>query len=275
MELHGHFRYGSKSSYEYGIILAHAETQHDPRISGSIETASLFSRRGIRRYYTRDDYSDSPISFGVEFIVDEDNKHLNPNEQRAIERWLFYSPGYWPLYLDQYDDEETGNIDIVNGEEKELYLNCRFTHPEKIEGNGGVCGFKATLEADSPFAWQDAITMTHDLDGGNEFNTVFTVDVDTDINDYTYPKVTIMTGSSGGDVTISNNDDDPARLTTFSGLSANTQVVMNQEIGMISGQNYSKFSNKNFIRFLDGVNHIAVIGDIVSITFEWQNRRYL
>lgn len=274
MELHGHFRYGSKSSQNYGIILAHAETQHDPRISGSIETVNMFSKRGIRKYFTRDNYSDSPISFDVDFVVDDD-RCLSKDEQRAIEKWLFYTQGYWPLYIDQYDDPDSENTDLVNDEEKELYLKCRFTHPEKIEGNGGVCGFKATLEADSPLAWQDTTTTTFELDGGSGFNTVLTLPVDTDINDYTYPKVTIMTGSSGGDVTISNNSDDPARLTTFRSLSSNTQVIMNQEIGMISGQNYSKFSNKNFIRLLDGDNYISIIGDVVSITFEWQNRRYL
>ena len=274
MELHGHFKYGSKYSREFGIMLAHAETEHDPRISGAIETASMFSKRGKRNYFTRDNYSDSPISFDVEFIADCE-RCLSIREQRAIQKWLFYSPSYWPLYLDQFDDKDGENTEIVNGSEKQLYINCRFTHPEKIEGNGGIVGYKATLESDSPFAWQDSIIESVELNGGSGSNAVFNFEIDTDINDYTYPKVTIATGSSGGDITISNNTDDPARLTSFSGLSPNTQVIMTGELGYISGQNYEKFSNKNFIRLLDGVNAISVLGDVVSITFEWQNRRYL
>lgn len=274
MELHGHFKYGSKYSREFGIMLAHAETEHDPRISGAIETASMFSKRGKRNYYTRDDYSDSPISFDVEFLVDSD-RALNLQQQRAIQKWLFYSPAYWPLYLDQFDDRDGENTEIIDGAEKQLYIKCRFTHPEKIFGNGGVAGYKATLEADSPFAWQDSTSEAFQLDGGESASSVVSLEIDTDINDYTYPKVIITTGSSGGDITISNNTDDPARLTSFTGLSPASQITMDGELGYISGQNYEKFSKKNFIRLLGGENMLSVVGDITSIQFEWQNRRYL
>lgn len=274
MELHGHFRYGGGDSKDYGVALAHVETKHDNRVSGGIETVNVFTKCAKRNYFTRDDYSDSPISFDVEFISDDDEK-FSINEQRAIKKWLFYRQGYLPLYIDEYDDCENENTEIVDGVEKRIYLRCRFTNPEAIYGNGGVVGFKATLEADSPFAWQEKTETTVTFNGGSSMNDVFAVEIDTDLNDFTYPKVTITTGNTGGDVTITNNTDDPARLTTFEGLSANTAVIMNEEIGQISGQNYMKFSNKNFIRLLDGVNNLSVIGDVVSIKFEWQNRRYL
>ena len=274
MELHGHFHYGNGDSRTYGLILAHAETNHDNRASGGIETVNLFSKREKRNLFTKDDYSDSPISFDVEFLSDSDNP-LSLETQRAIQKWLFYQQGYWPLYLDSLDDLDEENQELVDGVLKGTYLNCRFTNPEKIFGNGGVFGYKATLEADSPLAWQDKNDVTVTLAGGSNASDVFNVAVDTDLKDYTYPKVTITTGNAGGSITIANNSDSASRLTSFTGLSANATIIMNEKIGMVSGQNYSKFSNKNFIRLLDGNNQISVAGDVVSIRFEWQNRRYL
>lgn len=275
MELHGYFRYGSGNSRNYGLILAHVDTNHDSRTTGEIETASIFSKREKRSLFTRDDYSDSPISFDVEFLVDGDEP-LNLASQRSVQKWLFYQQGYWPLYIDPFCDEEGENVELVDEQQRETYINCRFTRPEKVFGNGGVIGYKATLEADSPFAWQDPIETTISqflIDTNN--NKLFVLQIDTDIKDYTYPKVTIAMGNSGGDLTIANMSDIPSRLTTFTDVPANAEIIMDAGIGMVSGQNYSRFSNKNFIRLLDGRNDFSVIGDLASIKFEWKNRRYL
>jgi phage-related protein len=76
-------------------------------------------------------------------------------------------------------------------------------------------------------------------------------------------------------VLISNSTDSGSRLTGFTGLSPNSTIRMNADIGMVSSQQYSKFSKKNFIRLLDGRNSISIIGDVTKISFEWSNRRYL
>lgn len=272
MELFGHFKYGSKESREFGLVFANIETDREHRLAGNIETSSVFSKRGIRNHFARDEYSDSPMSFDVEIVSDGDIG-LEHSVQRTVEKWLFYSKSYQKLYIDLEDDPYAENYELVDGEPKRLYLNCRFTHPEVIEGSGGIYGYKATLEMDSPLAWQDAITKAFDIEDATN-GELITVNVDSDLNDYIYPKVTIQTGNTGGNITIFNNADSATRLTSFTGLSANTQVVMTGEIGYISGQNYGKFSNKNFIRLLDGSNPITLIGDIASIQFEWQNRRY-
>lgn len=90
-----------------------------------------------------------------------------------------------------------------------------------------------------------------------------------------YPKVTITTGDIGGDITIVNNTDSDIRLTSFVDLLPSTTFYMNGKTNYISGNYYEKFSDKNFIRLLDGTNNLSVIGDIKSIVFEWQNMRYL
>lgn len=274
MELYGHFSYNGRSSREFGLMIANAETKRNTKLSGEIESSVVFGKKAIRNYFACDDYSDSPLSIDVEILCDED-QILNVPTQREIKKWLFYMQGYGKLFIDLEDDPYGENYELVDGQQKRIYLNCRFTNPERVEGNGGICGYRATLEADSPLAWQEKVDATITLTGGTNANAVSTLSIDTDLRDYTYPKVTITTGESGGDIIIANNTDDATRLTKFVGVSANTQIVMNNEIGYVSGQNYSKFAIKNFVRLLDGDNAISTVGDIVSIKFEWQNRRYL
>ena len=50
---------------------------------------------------------------------------------------------------------------------------------------------------------------------------------------------------------------------------------MNGNLNYISGDNYVKFYDRNFVRFIPGINNIGVIGAVDKIKFEWENRRYL
>lgn len=270
-----HFEYGGVSSRQYGLMFANIDTSINTSMSGSIDSSVVFNKRGVRNYFIGDIYTESPFSCDVEIIIDNDTC-LDKDRQREVEKWLFHKQGYQKLYFDQSDDLNGQTYEYINGEIKRTYLNCRFTNPMRIEGNGGVCGYKATLESDSPLAWQEAVEMSFGVSGGsNRSNTIISLDIDTDLNDFVYPRVTIQTGSTGGDIIISNNSDDETRLTSFVDVTRNTQVIMDGNINYISGQNYMKFYQKNFIRLLDGTNRISVIGDVTSIKFVWQNRRWL
>jgi len=157
---------------------------------------------------------------------------------------------------------------------KRNYLNCRFINPEKLVFNDGVVGYKATLEADSSMFWQDAITKTFTIQNDDPtMSSSIVVKVDTDLDDYIYPKVSFTLGSYGGDVIITNHSDDSTRLTKFVGLSPFATVTMRGELNYVSGQYYEKFYKSNFIRLLDGANNLSVMGDVQTITIEFQNRR--
>lgn len=87
---------------------------------------------------------------GKSLIRDKDNERLiEPSERRAIEKWLFNKREYCKLYLDMADDLYGETFEYIDGIRKRNYLNCRFINPEKLEYNGGIVGYKATLEADS------------------------------------------------------------------------------------------------------------------------------
>lgn len=273
MELCGHFIFGGIESLAYGLILANVETDRNVKLSGDIETQTVFGRKNKRYYYAGDNYDDSAFSLEID-IVSDDDRPLSYEEQREISKWLFYNPGYRKLYLDPAEDWFGENEDRTYGSEKYIYLNCRFTHPEKIEGNGGIVGYRATLEADSAMAWADETNITYTLSTASTGETI-SVYVDSDLQDYIYPKVTFVTGSTGGNVSIVNQSDSATRFTAFTDLGSDTQVIMNGDINTISGNNYQRFTSKNFVRLLDGENRLTITGDVVSVQLRWQNRRYI
>ena len=268
-----HFEYGGVLSRQYGLIIAVVSAGRMAKLNGEISGSTVFSKIAQKRYLVGDDMSNSPLSFDVEIVTDNE-RGIEQSERRAIEKWLFNKHDYRKLYFDMTDDCFGDMSELIDGIRKRLYLNCRFINPEKLEYNGGIVGYRATLEADSNMFWQDAIEKTFTVNNSGASSTsVISVDVDSDIDDYIYPKVTFTLGSAGGDVIIINNSDDSTRFTKFVGLSANAQIIMKGELNYISGENYQKFSTRNFVRLLDGTNNLTIRGNVKSITFEFQNRR--
>ena len=274
MELSGsYFEYNGTTSRKYGLIFANFNTELYTPITGEIKSNVIFNKADKRNYFIGESFEDSPIQFEAEIITDND-RVINVFERREIERWLFHKSDYCKLYSDMDCDIYGEAYELVNGIQKRLYLNARFVNPEKIESGSGLVGYKFTVECDSCMAWQEPVICKYDL--VNNPTTTIELEIDTDINDYTHPKVTIQTGSTGGDIQIINITDSNTRATSFVELPPNITFTMRGDgINYISGQYYQKFSNKNFIRLLNGENKLNLTGDIARITFEFQNRRYL
>lgn len=272
MELCGyHFEYAGISSRTYGLIFANVDTAHFSSVSGETRTESFFNRHSKKLYCVGTSYDDSAISFEAEVVADTP---LSSTTLRAAENWLFGQSSYRPLYAD-LDDSQYDGAEVVDGVLLRQYLNCRFVNPSKIEGNGGIIGWSFTVECDAPMAWQDAIVKTINAPPNNIIITV-----DTDMNDYVYPKVTIkMSDGDTSDIQIINHSDNDSRLTTFVSMNANATLIMDGEHNRLYGSSdnyYEKFKNKNFIRLKRGENKLSLTSDnIASISFEWQNMRWL
>lgn len=271
-----YFRYNNIQSMKYDLVFANVDTEEVSALCGEIQQAYIFDKASQRRLHVGEMFDDSALSFEAE-VVTSDGRPITNSDMREIEKWLFRSADYKKLYIDEDCDEDVSDVEYIYGTEKRLYLNCRLTSPSKIIGNGGTIGYRFMIECDSAMAWQDPIIYSKVfLDGSAETGTTFSVDVDTDIMSYVYPKVKITMGESGGDITIINTSDDTERSTTFVGLSPNIELAMSGNgINYISGGNYEKFTSKNFIRMIDGKNTFSILGDIKSIEFEFQNQRYI
>ncbi len=268
-----HFEYGGVSSRMYDLVFVNVNTDRWTQLSGSVEPVTIYSKSANRNYLIDDDYTGSPVSIDAE-IVTGSGRCLETAEQRQAEKWLFSHHDYRRLYFDTADDPDAQTYECVDGTLYRNYLNCRFLNPERIEGNGGVCGYKFQIVCDSNMFWQDARTHSYSVHGGAaDASTIISVPVDTDFQAYIYPKVTITIGSVGGDITIVNNTDDSTRMTRFLGVSPYASIVMKGELNYLNGEYYEKFVDRNFIRLLDGDNQFMVLGDIDTITFEYSPRR--
>lgn len=270
-----HFEYAGISSRFYGLILVNVNTSRMIQMSGATESVTLFNKKSKKKYLIDTDYTDSPITFDIEIISDNE-RCLELEERREIEKWLFNRREYRKLFFDSADDYYGETYEFIENTRKRSYLNCRFLNPEKLEYNGGVVGYKATIEADSNMFWQEATTEEFIIsNGSSDSSSIITVNVDTDLDDYIYPKVKITMGEVGGDIIIANNRDDSERYTKFVGLSPYASIVMKGEINYVSGQYYNLFALRNFIRLLDGKNNLTVMGDVATIEFEYSARRLM
>lgn len=267
-----HFEYGGISSRKYGLIIANLSTTRNTSVSGDINGVTVFNKATKARHLIEDDYSSSPMSIPVDIVIDGDCP-IGREERREIEKWLFNRHEYIPLYLDVEDDCYGDTYEVIDGIQKRLYFNCRFVNPTRLEYNGGVSGYSVTMETDIGMWWQDSIIKTFEPDTSSP--SVITVEVDTDLDDFTYPKVTITTGEIGGTISIVNSSDDSSRLTKFVELPAHSTFVIDGNVNFVTRVYYSKFYNRNFPRLVDGENQISIIGDVSAITFEYQNRRFL
>ena len=270
-----HFEYAGVSSRVYGLIIANVETSRFTKVSGSIGGAYIFNRSNKKRYLIENDYSDYPLSFEVDIVTDNE-RGIELNDRRAIEKWLFNKHDFRRLYLDITDDIWGETYEIVDGIEKRLYLYCRFVNPERLEYNGGIVGYRVTIETDSGMWYQDTTEKIFTLNNaGSATTSRIVVNVDSDLDEYIYPEVSFTMGSLGGNATIINHTDSDTRLTKFLNLDTGAYVYLKGDLNYVSGDYYEKFSGMNFPRLLDGENAITVMGNVKDITFKFNNRRSL
>ena len=268
-----HFEFGGLSSRMYDLVFVNLNTSRWIQLAGNSESVTIYNKGANKAYVIGDDHTKSPVVLDAE-ITTESCRSLDISEQRQIEKWLFGHKNYRKLYFDMADDPTAATYEIVDGKLYRNYLNCRMLNPERIEGNGGICGYKLQIMCDSNMFWQDAHTHNFSVNNGApDVSTIVTVPVDTDFREYIYPKVKITMGGTGGDITIVNNTDDSTRLTQFVGISPYATVIMKGELNYVSDQYYEKLATRNFIRLLDGENKLFVLGDVDSIEFEYSARR--
>lgn len=270
-----HFTYNGVSSRTFGLLFANVTSERVTSLNGSIKGLFIFDKRSKNRYLVNNDYSESPLSYEIDIVTDN-QQALTKSQCRTVEKWLFNKSSFYKLYIDQEDDCDDYTTETVDGVVKRLFLKCRFVNPSRIEGYNGVIGYHTTIETDTGYWWQDGIVKTFEtnLTTASSYKTLSVV-TDTDIDDYIYPKITMTIGAVGGTVIITNRTDDVERETKFINLPADSTVVIDSRINYIGNNLYNLFSNRNFPRLLDGTNSVRIKGNVLSATFEYSNQRFL
>lgn len=273
MDFYGcHFEYAGEFSRKYGLIIAAVTATRNISVTGKSQSVHIFNKRNQTKSNLGSMYSEAPLVFEMEIIAEEP---IDGEIRRKIQKWLFNQTDYQKLYLDRAEANVGEIFELVSGRPVRTYLNCLFVNPEKIEGDGGIMGYKFSVECDSRMAWQDPVRVSANYPGGETASEMITACVDTDTVEYTYPTIEINTGDIGGTIEITNLSDDPGRTTTFSDIAPNTHFTINGVYNYVSNGYYGNFINRNFPRLLDGTNEFALSGDITAISITWQNTRYL
>lgn len=166
-----HFTYKEHSSREFGLIIAHIETDRFRPIVGEKSGTFIFNKAQKARYLVGDNYADSPLSIDIELVTCS-GMPLSLQQIREVERWLFTNSVFEKLVIDIEDDDFGETYELVYGIQKRLYFNCRFLHPEKIESHGGIIGFKCTLETDSNTLWQEPVDAYYEFNPPVEITTI-------------------------------------------------------------------------------------------------------
>ena len=269
MNLSGHyFIYDGKSSEQYGLKVLNLNTDRLDALAAEIEYKTSFSR-GLKRFKIKGiDYSKDPLSFEIEFLSEVP---IDPYTATQVRRWLFNRAQPKKLYCDpQYDN----TLSVVNGQIRKEYLNCVFYNPVEVRAANGLRGWKATCLTDGIMAVQDEVTFT-----ATDFTGNITVNVDTAIDDYTYPQMELVLGSDADTITVTiTNTSDDNRQMIIENVNPQAILTIDNEVGTITDDSdnslYGKLVNKRFLRLLPGKNVLTVSGKVASLTFKFSNARW-
>lgn len=253
------FVYAGKVSEEYNLEIANIDgggvTSNSS--SGQVDIIKQMLFRRPRPYFYGVYYSDSlvfPVSF---FSPDE----ITAVDASQISSWLFGNLEYKDLAIIQPDMDS-------------FYIRCIFTNPQTVRAGNVIVGFNCDCICDSQFAYEYEKTTTYSFSGSPSGSPITFYNF-SDYQGYLNPTVE-FTMSGSGNFSIVNTSDNN-RAFTFTGLSGSEIVTVNNDLCIIeSSLGVTRLSafNKNFLRFVPGVNRLTVTGNIseLNITYQFLKR---
>lgn len=257
------FTYNGISSSTYGLRFARVETDTPSEVGGKKEYITQFIKRGHRNSIVAARYNeDSCLTFEMEIFSDQT---LDESVCDEICSWLFDESTYGTLTIDDYSSKYQG-----------VFFKCVMTEANEmraiVDGKERVFGYRFTVKCNAPWGWRKV--TKHFSKNLNDIE----VKVRGAVKDYTYPTVTIMSGISGGDISIKNKSDND-RLTTFVDLSPSSQIIMKPDNCELTGAGttglWEKFKSKRFLRLVRGTNDIEIEGDVDSVALEYLEAVYI
>ena len=254
------FIYNDRNSEEYGLYFLQKDVDDNKMVGGVKTYTTQYLKKGHRKTITNSKYTeDSCLSFDAEIFS---YSVIDDELYEEICMWLFEDSNYRKLII---------NSDKYDG----IYFNCTLNSAEVIKGGiddkYGVVGFKFTINCDAPWGWEHQ-ERTFTTTGLSAITTHGVV------KGYINPKLTIKTGSNGGDIKIVNITDNN-RSTTFEALSPSSTITMISETANVvysKPENiWEKFKSKKFFRLCTGVNQFSITGDVAQLKIEYEGARLI
>ena len=248
------FVYDDESSEFYNLRIANlGDSESSNQGNGSVDFIEEFVFRKPIPYFYGVHYN-SKLVFPVSLFSEDEITALDAS---YIQNWLFGQLDY-------------KRLSIIQGDMDNFYFNCIFTDPKIIRIGNVIRGFEANVVCDSQFAYNYPTTITYNYAVAPCGSTIIFYN-NSHYKGYLYPEMT-FTMSTGSAIYISNAEDND-RLFSFDGLTLDETITINNNLGIIkSSAGYRRLSkfNKNFLRFVPGINTLTLTGDISQLTFTYQ-----
>lgn len=188
--------WGNFRSSDYGLIIGsfsyNGESEDD--LGMNISTIEEFIGNNPVPIYLGQKYTDK-LKLQITLIknpcVFHDNLYFNEKDCRTVLRILTGIKGYqWLKLITQILDED-------------LWYKTRINNVSYKRIGGHVAGIILNAECDSCFAWSSEYNITVNAKANHPFYFFNNTD---DLNNYVYPKVSILS-SSAGNLSITNISD--------------------------------------------------------------------
>jgi phage-related protein len=251
------FSYDGQSSEMYNLSIANLDdgssTVSSPG-SGKISIIDQFIYRRISPFFYGVHF-DSRLSFPVSFFSPDE---IDSVSLSYAQQWLFSSLSYKPLAIIQPDLDD-------------ILAYCIFTDPQIIRAGNIIYGLSATCECSSQFFYTYPKSVSYAYTSP-PYQSPITFFNNSHIQNYLYPSIIFLMNSTGGTLNIINTSD-TYRSFMFAGLQPNEVISVNNDLGIISSSTgalrLSNF-NKNFLRFVPGLNQLLVSGNVSTIQLTYQ-----
>ena len=253
------FQFDGIPSETFGLLISEIDGSSVDSSMGSSSMDILNQK--IYRKSTPYLYGMTP-SQNLSFEISANTQHsdeIDAEDFQLIQAWLFSPRTYRKLLIMQPDMES-------------VYFNCIFNNPKINRVGNKIVGFTATIECNSPYAWNYPKTTTYTYSVPTVDNSVIFYNSSDDKGAYLYPTCAITMNSFGGYITITNSSD-TNRVFSIITLSAGEVITIdssNQTMSSSLGLKRMANFNKKFLRFIPGVNNIRIQGNIASLAITVQ-----
>jgi len=185
--------------------------------------------------------------------------NISPSIRSIIGKWLIGRDTYKKFQVIQDDMQVQG-----------IWYNVIFTSAKPLYIGNMQFAFEVTAISDSPFAYSSPKSYTY-TSAASSVNYNFSIYNGSANTDYLYPTTEITLNSSGTSFTLTNATDSN-RASTFTGLSVNEVLTIDNDRQIISSSTgllrLSNF-NKNWFRLLNGNNSLNITGGIGNIEISY------
>lgn len=267
---------GGKSYFEstvYGMRIVNIETSTDTRLEGAFSSTYFYSKSGHERYLLKNGYSDSPIIYEAEILIDDSKVSAYRADMSEVERKLFGNRNFKTIGISTTSPidcpEDAAYLSSMRG----VYADARFLDAQRIENGFGCVGYKVTIELSSNLLFKDVVDHIIKTNSTTTVSRV-TLHLDTDSDEYIYPRLLITTGATGGAISF-NTVAERGRKFKMTSLPPNTTIEINGKTKFITSPYYNNVTSYNFLRLLQGDNIIEISGDMASVKADYTLRKFV